>query len=51
MEGGRRGVCLGGGGGGGGRYETPAHVDINRKGINPDAPADSALCPDVYPGL
>lgn len=33
------------------RYETPKHEDINKKGIVPDAPPGSPLCPDPYPGL
>ena len=33
------------------RYETPGHINMNKKGIEPDAPADSPLCPDPYPAL
>jgi carboxyl-terminal processing protease len=33
------------------RYETPNHVDINKKGIEVDADAGGAMCPDPYPNL
>lgn len=33
------------------RYETPNHIDINKKGIEPDAPLGAQMCPDPYPKL
>lgn len=34
------------------RYETPNKIDINKKGIDVDAPASkTAMCPDPYPNL
>ena len=34
------------------KYETPKKIDINKKGIEVDAPASKdGMCPDPYPNL
>ena len=34
------------------KYETPKKIEINKKGIDVDAPASkTGMCPDAYPNL